>query len=135
MSDPATFAPTSPPTHQGGCHCGRVRIEVDGAIEQALICNCSICVMKGYLHWIVSWNDFRLLTPEEDLSTYRFNTMQARHHFCPVCGVAPFYVPRSDPDKVTVNLNCVEGIDRAQIPVVEFDGRHWEQAFVSYRRR
>jgi hypothetical protein len=84
--------------------------------------------MKGYVHWYVTPDRFELLTPEEDYSTYRFNTGVARHHFCPICGVAPFYIPRSDPDKIDVNLRCVEGVDLAAISVTTFDGRHWEEA-------
>jgi len=114
--------------HRGGCHCGRVVYEVKGPIERVSQCNCSICTMKGYLHWIVSRERFRLLTPQSDLTSYSFNTGVAKHYFCPVCGVASFYVPRSDPDRIDVNLRCVEGIDLARLEPVAFDGRNWEQA-------
>jgi hypothetical protein len=89
--------------------------------------------MKGYVHWYVTPDRFELLTPEGDYSTYRFNTGVAQHHFCPVCGVAPFYIPRSDPDKIDVNLRCVEGIDLDAIPITTFDGRHWEEAHRRHR--
>jgi hypothetical protein len=84
--------------------------------------------MKGYVHWYVTRDRFELLTPEGEYSTYRFNTGVARHHFCPICGVAPFYIPRSDPDKIDVNLRCLEDVDLAAIPLRTFDGRHWEEA-------
>jgi hypothetical protein len=42
--------------------------------------------------------------------------------------VHPFYVPRSDPDKIDVNARCLDGVDLAAIPVKTFDGRHWEDA-------
>jgi len=114
--------------HRGGCHCGRIAFRVSGEVEGAEICNCSICHMKGYVHWYVTRDRFELLTPEGEYSTYRFNTRVARHHFCPICGVAPFYIPRSDPDKIDVNLRCVEGVDLAAISLTTFDGRHWEEA-------
>jgi hypothetical protein len=114
--------------HRGGCHCGRVAYEVRGQIERISQCNCSICSKKGYLHWIVSRERFRLLTPESALATYRFNTGVAKHHFCPVCGVASFYIPRSDPDRVDVNVRCVDGVDPSEISTASFDGRHWEEA-------
>ncbi|HKE12461.1 MAG TPA: GFA family protein [Myxococcota bacterium] len=113
---------------RGGCHCGRVVYEVRGPVERASQCNCSICSKKGYVHWIVSRERFRLLTPLSALATYTFNTGVAKHHFCPVCGVASFYIPRSDPDRVDVNLRCVEGVELAGLPLVSFDGRHWEEA-------
>jgi hypothetical protein len=113
---------------RGGCHCGRVVYEVTGPIERVSRCNCSICTKKGYLHWIVSRERFRLLTPHSELATYTFNTGVAKHHFCPVCGVASFYIPRSDPDRIDVNLRCVEGVELAGLPVSSFDGRNWEES-------
>jgi hypothetical protein len=121
--------------YRGGCHCGQVRYEVAapiGAIEE---CNCSICTKKAYLHWIIPRDRFRLLTPWETLSTYTFNTHTAKHHFCPRCGVASFYIARSAPDKIDVNLRCVEGIDLSTITIERFDGRNWESAIVEHQRR
>jgi hypothetical protein len=120
--------------YRGGCHCGRVSYEVDGPIENASECNCSICSKKGYVHWIVARDRFRLLTAWSDLATYCFNTGTAKHLFCPRCGVASFYVPRSDPDKIDVNLRCVEGVDLEQLDLARFDGRDWETAIQSYKR-
>jgi hypothetical protein len=41
-------------THRGGCHCGRVRFEVDAPAEISVhACNCSICSMSAYLHLLV----------------------------------------------------------------------------------
>src|SRR3984893_5342771 len=119
-------------TYQGGCHCGRVAFEVTGALEKAEQCNCSICTKKGYLHWIVPRESFQLLTPAENLSTYTFNTGVAQHHFCPNCGVAAFYIPRSDPDKIDVNARCLDGVELAGLKVDRFDGRNWEAAIGGY---
>ncbi len=120
-------------TSRGGCHCGRVAYEVDGRPDRVSECNCSICTKKGYLHWIVPRENFRLLTPMENLATYTFNTRTAKHHFCPVCGVASFYIARSDPDKIDVNARCLDGIELAKLEIDRFDGRNWEEAIVSYR--
>jgi hypothetical protein len=114
--------------YRGGCHCGRVAYEVSGPIEQISQCNCSICAKKGYLHWIVSRERFRLLTPPAQLATYTFNTGVAKHSFCPVCGVASFYVPRSDPDRIDVNVRCLEGLELTGLKVVLFDGQNWEES-------
>ena len=40
----------------------------------------------------------------------------------------PFYVPRSDPDKIDVNARCLDDFDALQISPKHFDGRHWEDA-------
>jgi len=114
---------------RGGCHCGRVTYEVAGPIDgRVSACNCSICIMKAYVHWIIPRERFRLLTPWEHLATYTFNTHAAKHHFCPRCGVAPFYIARSDPDKIDVNLRCVDGVDLSKLEIQHFDGRNWETA-------
>ncbi len=120
---------------RGGCHCGRIKFEVTGAPTEIEQCNCSICTKKAYLHWIIAPERFRLLTPAEGIATYRFNTGAAQHHFCPICGVAPFYIPRSDPDKIDVNLRCVEGVDLADVKIVMFDGIDWEAAYQRNRQQ
>jgi hypothetical protein len=40
----------------------------------------------------------------------------------------PFYVPRSDPDKIDVNVRCLDGVDLAKIKPNAFDGKNWEHA-------
>ncbi len=122
-------------TYRGGCHCGRIAFEVAGELNSVDECNCSICAKKAYLHWIVPRAAFRMLTPADDLATYTFNTGVARHHFCKVCGVAPFYIPRSDPDKIDVNARCLDGVDVAKLKVNFFDGRNWEKSYVGYAER
>jgi hypothetical protein len=122
------------PTYEGGCHCGRVRYRVVaeltevGAIRE---CNCSMCTMKGFLHLIVPLDRFALSSGASDLATYHFNTHTAKHHFCRHCGVHSFYIPRSDPDKVDVNVRCLDGVDPTTLSVTPFDGRHWEQAMAA----
>jgi hypothetical protein len=115
--------------YRGRCHCGRVAFEVEGDLAKVSECNCSICTKKAYLHWIVPRDSFRLLTPESNIATYQFNTRAAKHHFCSVCGCAPFYIPRSDPDKIDVNARCLESVDVSKLPREFFDGRNWEEAF------
>lgn len=114
--------------YEGGCHCGRVRFVVHGDLSTATLCNCSICAKKGFIHLIVLPEDFDLVSGREDLTTYEFNTKTAKHHFCKVCGMHPFYVPRSDPDKVDVNVRCLDGVDLGSLNLTTFDGKNWERA-------
>jgi len=101
-----------------------VRAELTGLTD----CNCSVCTKKGFIHWIVPREAFEIETGEAELSTYTFNTGVAKHLFCRTCGVHPFYVPRSDPDKVDVNARCLDGVDVAKLQVEPFDGQNWESA-------
>lgn len=113
-------------TYTGGCHCGRVRFRVTADLAGVTDCNCSICTKKGFLHLIVPPEQFELLSGADDLATYQFNTGTAKHTFCKVCGIHPFYVPRSDPDKIDVNVRCLDEVDVTQVKPHAFDGRHWE---------
>ena len=115
-------------THLGGCHCGRVRFEVDApAVLQVDECNCSMCSRFGYLHLIVPANRFRLLKGQDALTTYTFNTGVAKHLFCTACGVKSFYVPRSNPDGFSINLRCVDEGTLEQVDFEDFDGQDWER--------
>ena len=116
-------------THRGGCHCGRVRFEVDAPAQiQALDCNCSICAKTGFLHLIVPAAQFRLLQGDEVLVDYTWGTGAARHRFCGVCGIKSFYVPRSHPDGFDVNVRCLDEGTMTRLEVTPFDGRgDWEQ--------
>jgi hypothetical protein len=115
-------------TFSGGCHCGRVRFHVAADLSRVTDCNCSICSKKGFLHLIVPREQFELISGADALTTYRFNTGVARHTFCATCGIHSFYVPRSDPDKVDVNVRCLDGVDLAAIKAHRFDGKNWEEA-------
>ncbi len=117
-----------PETYEGGCHCGRVRFRVTADLKGITECNCSICAKKGFLHLIVAPQQFLLLSGDGDLASYRFNTGTAKHLFCRTCGIHAFYVPRSDPDKIDVNVRCLDGIDLGAITPQPFDGRNWEEA-------
>lgn len=114
-------------THRGGCHCGRVRFEVLApARVQVSECNCSICSKAGYLHLVVPHEHFKLLSGGDALTTYTFNTGTAKHHFCSVCGIKSFYVPRSRPDGFSINARCLEAGTLEEMTVRAFDGREWE---------
>jgi hypothetical protein len=114
--------------HTGGCHCGSVRFEVEApASIEATYCNCSICRKSGYLHLIVTESDFRLLEGEGSLATYTFNTGAAKHRFCRHCGVKSFYIPRSHPDGVSVNVHCIDPETIEAVNITDFDGANWEQ--------
>jgi hypothetical protein len=117
-------------THSGGCHCGRVRFEVQAPAEiEVLDCNCSICSKTGYLHLVVPAERFRLLSDAASLTSYQFNTGTARHLFCSVCGIKSFYVPRSHPDGYSVNARCLDAGTVTGMRTVACDGRDWDKQF------
>ena len=117
-------------THEGGCHCGRVRFEVVAPAEITVSqCNCSICSKSGYLGLIVPKERFRLLQGEESLGSYSFNTGTAKHLFCTTCGVKSFYVPRSHPNGFNVNARCIDSDTVREMTIEPADGRNWEKRY------
>jgi hypothetical protein len=81
--------------------------------------------MTGYQHLIVPRASFTLLSDESALTTYTFNTRVARHLFCKTCGIKSFYIPRSNPDGVSVNVRCLDPYPN-NLTLSPFDGRNWE---------
>ncbi len=111
--------------YRGSCHCGAVAYEVEGTLDRAMACNCSICQRKGSLLWFVPRESFRLLTPEEASAYYEFNRHLIKHYFCTTCGIHPYAVgtnPKGG-EMAAINVRCLEGVDLDKVPVVHFDGR------------
>ena len=114
-------------THQGGCHCGAVRFEVDlPAAFEVEDCTGSICALSGNIHVIVPASRFRLLQGADVLTEYTFNTGGAKHRFCRTCGIKSFYVPRSNQDGFAVTWRCIDNWQALDVTVNAFDGQNWE---------
>jgi hypothetical protein len=122
-------------TYRGSCHCGRVTFELQAKLEALVECNCSLCSRRGALWHGASESSLRILSGEEELTLYQFNTMTAKHYFCRVCGIHPFTRPRLDPTRWAVNVRCLDGVDVSSLPVRLFDGEHWEEAAKAFKSR
>jgi len=121
-------------THTGRCHCGKVRFEVTAPARLEVgECNCSMCARSGYLHLMVPKSRFRLLSGDDVLTTYQFNTRTAKHLFCSVCGIKSFYVPRSHPDGFSINARCLDEGTVEGMTVRKIDGRNWEKHYPAGR--
>ena len=115
-------------THLGSCHCKQIKFEVLGEKNiKVLDCSCSICSILNYKHYIVDKSQFKLLKGKKYLSTYTFNTNVAKHLFCKNCGIKSFYIPRSHPDSISVNLNCIHSKTINKVKIIKFDGKHWNK--------
>ena len=112
--------------YMGGCHCGKVRFEVDMTIDKVMSCNCSICSKKAHLLAFTPEQNFKLLSGEDALSDYQFGKKIIHHHFCKNCGIGSFG-KGAMPDgtkMASINVRCLDDIDIAQFPVQSFDGKH-----------
>ena len=114
--------------HLGSCHCKQIKFEVIGKNNiQVLDCSCSICSILNYKHYVVDKSQFKLLKGKKYLSTYTFNTKVAKHMFCKICGIKSFYIPRSHPDSISINLNCINSKTINKVKIIKFDGKHWKK--------
>jgi hypothetical protein len=113
-----------PVEREGACHCGTVRFRVRLAdrLKSATRCNCSLCRMRGAIAIGVPIADFTLLSGEDALTLYQFNTRVAEHYFCAKCGIYTHHRRRSNPNHYGINAACLKDIspfDFAEVPVVD----------------
>ncbi|MEM5385951.1 GFA family protein [Paraburkholderia phymatum] len=109
--------------HHGSCHCGAVTFEVETPVTPATRCNCSLCRRKGALMSpFFSTSALRILSGEDSLTLYQFNTHVAKHYFCKHCGIYPFHQTRKDPNLWRVNLGCLDGVDPYALEASVSDG-------------
>jgi hypothetical protein len=116
------------PTYKGSCHCGDIRFEIVKplGIERLIDCDCSICTKKGIVHCPVEVEEFTLTKGGDAVALYQFGSGDARHQFCPRCGIHVFGRPRNHPERYTANARCLDDFDtiRAETGIVPFDGRN-----------
>ncbi|MCE8032174.1 GFA family protein [Billgrantia tianxiuensis] len=123
-------------TYRGSCHCGAVRFEADLDLAQGSFrCNCSICRRNRFWAAVAKEDGVRLVSGEELLTEYRFNSRKNQHFFCKVCGVRPFGVGNETPigKMYGVNIGCLEGVteeELSSIPITYVDGMNdqWQQS-------
>lgn len=113
--------------HAGGCHCGKVRYEVEMNLEKAISCNCSICIKRGSLLDFVSDDKFKLLSGDGNLTDYQFNKKAIHHLHCKDCGIASFMKATTPDGKkmVAVNLRCLDNVDLSKLKIQEVDGKRF----------
>ena len=114
-----------PETRQGGCQCGAVRytVQIDRGAT-ALSCNCSMCGRAGTLLAFVPASRFRLERGEDATTDYQFNKHVIHHLFCKTCGIKSFARGTGkDGPTVAINVRCLDGFEKDQFQVREFDGR------------
>lgn len=111
--------------YTGGCHCGKVKYEVEADFKNAMSCNCSYCGKMGWLLSFVPAKALKVLNGGDDQSDYRFNTKNIQHLFCRNCGVHCFGRGKG-PDRAetyAVNLRTIDDLDAESLPVNKYDGK------------
>jgi hypothetical protein len=118
-------------TFKGSCHCGAVRYEADIDLAKgAGKCNCTICTQSRNWSVNIEPGAFRLISDENALSDYQFNTHQGHALFCRTCGIHSFsrgHVKEIGGDYVGIQLACLDDAEPQELidaPVTFRDGRH-----------
>ena len=99
--------------HQGGCHCGAVRFEVELDLSAGTAkCNCSYCAKARFWLARVEPGDIRV---SGEATEYRGRNPVARHFFCPRCGIH-VYDHVDMPNMlgrpyVNVSVACLDNLD------------------------
>ena len=119
---------TAAKTYSGSCHCGAVQFRVTADLGKgAGKCNCSICTKVAQMVGIVKPEAFELLSSEESLSSYEWGGRTSQRYFCKRCGIHCFSrgsLPELGGAYVSVNYNCLDGVELRDLPVIYWDGRH-----------
>ena len=109
----------------GACHCGAVKFKVrlTDSLNTARRCTCSLCRMRGAVAVSARLGDINIWQGKEALTLYQFNTKEAKHYFCSVCGIYTHHQRRSNPEEYGINVACLEGCSPFDFSsVVVYDG-------------
>ena len=112
-------------TYTRGCHCGKVRYEVATDLAKVISCNCSHCSKRGALLTFVPSDRFTLLSGEDNLTEYRFNTGKIHHFFCRDCGIESFATGDGPGGMAmaAINVRCLDDVDVASLTLTPFNGK------------
>jgi hypothetical protein len=97
-------------TREAACHCGQLRLEVEGDPFVVSLCHCLDCqrrtgsafgIQAGFLRDQIEvagrYHDFSRISDEADRMEHVF-------HFCPDCGSQVFYTETTEPDLIVVSV-------------------------------
>ncbi|MBT9492845.1 MAG: GFA family protein [Paucibacter sp.] len=113
-----------PPSLQGTCHCGAVRLTLPYAPEKATCCNCSLCRRLGGRWAYYEFGSVVIEGHPEQTEAYIWGDKTLRTIRCKTCGVATHWEPLDGPAGARhgVNINNFEPALVQTVTVRHFDG-------------
>ena len=114
-------SPVMPEIHHAQCHCGAVAftVQLSDGFNTIRRCNCSFCRMRGAVVVSAPLSGITVIRGQDKLTEYRFNTGEAVHFFCSVCGIYTFHQRRSNTEQYGVNVACIENVSPFDFASVE----------------
>ncbi|MFI8619166.1 GFA family protein [Acidovorax sp. NPDC077693] len=109
--------------HTGACHCGKVSFRFKSEVKEIIRCDCSLCMKRNALMVTVPRADFEIVEGQDALILYTWNSEVARHYFCGFCGIYLYHRRRTNPEFLSINACCVEGLELEAISVRLVDGK------------
>lgn len=94
-------------------------------LSRVISCNCSHCYAKGLVLTFVPATQFKLLSGEDRLTSYKFNKERIDHLFCQTCGVESFArgTNKEGAPTVAINIRCLDGVELQDLSITEFNGK------------
>jgi hypothetical protein len=97
-------------TREAACHCGQLRLHVDGEPFVVSMCHCLACQRRtgsafgmqaaftpDQVNVVGRYSDYLRVSDEADRKEHVF-------HFCPDCGSQVFYTEPDEPDLIVVSV-------------------------------
>ena len=100
-------------THTASCHCGAVKLSLNlpQGVTDLRRCDCSMCRRRGTIVTSAELDGLKVVSGNDKLSMYQFNTFTAKHYFCSICGIYTHHQRRSNPNQFGVNVACIDGVN------------------------
>jgi len=100
------------------CHCGAVRIELDGPPAYLNECQCSVCRRYGVAWGYYHPDAVRVVAAAGALQAYGWNGHHLAFHRCRTCGNVTHWTSNEPaPDRLGVNARLVEPEELAGVPI------------------
>lgn len=117
--------------HQGGCQCGAVRYEIEGALENSHVCHCRMCqrATGGLFAALAGTPKDRITWTRQEPAFYESSNL-AKRGFCPRCGT-PLTFAFNDPKaRLYVTIGSLDEPEAAPVRVQY--GTESKLSFVSF---
>jgi len=110
--------------HTASCHCGNIKLKVEGLPETVTACNCSICHRLGAEWAYYQPAEVIISHTDQATKTYAWGDQYIDFHHCPNCGCATHYTTteKCDSERVAINSRMFDYELIRDILVRKFDG-------------